>query len=212
MLKRLKPVHAIAMSIALVAAACAQSPLRADTAPPASSAASSEAPPLENGVYVAHGICFGEWGCDYSHWRAAEPIALHERPDPASPVIANVPRGAWLTALEGQLRFIPLRGVVRTATDTPQNVRLEVSDVVYMLEPQGEGYYTFWRRGARFGSTWIEGEDDEPITWDAPAAPLPGAVTGQWRRFRTESGQTGWAEGGQYECMSDRSGDEGCRG
>lgn len=192
----------LALAIALFAAACAtQAPT-----------VSNEAPPLDNGVYVANGICFGEWGCDFAHWRAAAAIALHERPDPASPIVARVALGDWVTPLEGQWRLPPVRGIVRAPFQS-QDIQLTPGDVVYRLEPEGEGYHVFWLRGQRYTSQWIESEPDEPITFDAAQAPLPaGAITGLWRRFQLENGQTGWAEDGPFECMSERSGDEGCRG
>jgi len=194
-----------ALAAALLATACAHTP-----APQAT--ASHETLQLDNGVYVAEGICFGEWGCDYAHWRAIEVIALHERPDPASPVVARVAPGAWVTPLEGQLRLQPIRGVVRAPFES-QNVRLTPGEVVYMLEPQGEGYYTYWAHGRSFGSEWTDDEPGAPIAWDDARAPLPaGAVTGQWRRYQLENGQIGWGEGGSFACMSERSGDEGCRG
>lgn len=182
-----------------LAAGCAQ-PFGGVPAP--SAAASNELPPLENGVYVAHGICIGsEYGCTDEPWRATAPSVLRERPDPASPVVATVATGDLAWPIGGQLRFAPRRGVVTEDVDYRDLGRLEAGDVVYMLEPLGEGTYSIWRRGQTFDSAWAEGDENEPITWDAEPLPLPpGAITGEWTQFRLADGRTGWVAGGDFEC------------
>lgn len=170
--------------------------------------APDESPPLENGIYIARGVCFGEGGC-FRYWRAYEPVDIHERIDPASPVIATVAPDQWVEAVDGQLRFVPLRGVVHTATETPP---LAVGDVVYMLEPQGEGYYVLWARGQSPGHDWANGDEAEPITWDAEApAPPDGAVLGWWVQLRLEDGRTGWVNDPRFECMGPLQGSVDCR-
>lgn len=166
-----------------------------------------EAPPLENGVYVARGVCFGEGGCN-RYWRAYEPVEIHERADPASTVIATVAPDEWVEAIDGQLRFVPLRGVVHTATETPP---LAVGDVVYMLEPEGEGFYVLWHNGETPEHDWASGDPNEPITWDAEAAAPGGAVLGWWVQLKLENGQTGWVNDPRFECMGSLQGSEGCR-
>lgn len=169
---------------------------------------SNELPPTENGAYVARGVCFGEGDC-YRHWRASAPVQLHERLDPASPVIATVAPGEWVEAIDGQLRLRPLRGVVKRATEKPP---LAVGDVVYMLEPLGEGDYALWRKGQALEHDWISGGDDEPITWDTSAPPAPaGAILGWWVQLKRENGQTGWVNEPKFECMGPLAGDTNCR-
>jgi len=169
---------------------------------------SNEAPPLENGVYVARGICFGEGGC-YRYWRAYDPVEVHDRADPASPVIATVAPDEWVEAIDGQLRFVPLRGVVHTATETPP---LAVGDVVYMLEPEGERFYVLWHRGRTVGHDWADGDSNEPITWDSALAAPDGVVLGWWVQLKLEDGRTGWVEGpSSFECMGPLQGSVGCR-
>lgn len=168
----------------------------------------NEAPPMENGVYIARGICFGEGGCN-RYWRASQPVQLRESPDPASSVIATVAPDEWVEAIDGQYRFVPLRGVVHTATATPP---LAVGDVVYMLEPQGEGFYTLWHQGQTPAHDWAEGWENEPITWDARAEPPPGAVLGWWVQLRRENGQAGWVQDpSTFECMGSLQGSVNCR-
>lgn len=169
--------------------------------------ASNETPPMEDGVYVARGICFGEGGC-YRYWRAYEPVEVHERADPASPVIATVAPDEWVEAIDGQLRFVPLRGVVHTATETPP---LAVGDVVYMLEPEGEGFYVLWHNGQTRGHDWASGDPNEPIAWDVERAAPARAVLGWWVQLRLENGQTGWVNDPRFECMGPLQGSVGCR-
>jgi len=185
------------MAAAFLTTACAH---HTDTA--LTPAASNELPPMENGVYVAHGICIGsEYGCTDEPWRATGADQLHERPDLASPVVAAVAPGDLAWPIGGQFRFAPRRGVVNREIDFSHHGRLEVGDVVYMLEPQGEGTYGIWHRGQQLSSYWAEGDNNEPITWDAEPLPLPpGAITGEWMQFRLADGRAGWAANGNFEC------------
>lgn len=169
--------------------------------------ASGEGPPLENGVYVARGVCFGEGDC-YRYWRAFKPVQIHERADPASPVIATVAPEEWVEAIDGQLRFVPLRGIVHTATQSPP---LAVGDVVYMLEPEGEGFYVLWRRGETLDHDWVSGDSNEPITWDTRVQSPAGAVLGWWVQLKLENGQTGWVNDPEFECMGQLQGSSDCR-
>lgn len=188
-----RSVRGLAIALLLGLAGCAHAP--------------DATPPLTDGVYISKGICFGEGDC-FRHWRAIEPTPLHERPDPAAPVLATVAPDEWVETVEGQFRFMPLRGVVHTATKKPP---LAVGDVVYMLEPQGEGYYTLWRRGKTLDHDWAEGDEGEPITWDAAATPPSDVVLGWWVRLRRANGQSGWVKDPQFECMGQLQGSSDCR-
>ncbi|MES1202452.1 MAG: hypothetical protein ABUS57_13500 [Pseudomonadota bacterium] len=173
-------------------------------APQAATPASTEAPPTENGVYVAHVLCPGEGGCPWRHWRAAAAIELHAQPDANAPVIATLASGDWVDALDGQVRLVPRRGVVRTADQ-----QLAVGDVVYLLEPQGEGDFSLWRRGELLTWSWPDGEN--PIEWapDAPDAP----TLGWFVHVKTTDGKDGWVrEPRDFECMGPLAGDTGCEG
>ena len=179
---------------------------------PPSSPVNDSAPPLEAGVYVARGICFGEGAC-FRHWRAMDPVPLHAQPDPASPVVATVAPGAWVEPVEGQYRLLPRRGVgQRAAVADSAWPPLAAGDVVYMLEPRGEGTYVLWHRGATTVPDWTELSDEEPIRWDPPREAPPGVVLGWWVRLRTETGDTGWVRRPQFACMTKLGGDTGCRG
>ena len=168
---------------------------------------SNEAPPTENGVYIARGVCFGEGGC-YSNWRAIAKVELRERPDPASPVVATIAPGEWVKAIDGQLRLVPLRGVVKRATANPP---LAVGDVVYMLEPLGEGFYVLWHKGKTLEHDWTNMSEEEPIAWDKEAPPPSGAILGWWVQLKRENGQTGWVKDPDFECMGQLAGDSNCR-
>ncbi len=192
----------LAAMIALLTVACAA---QTETTPariaPTQNAALNDGPPLENGVYVAHGICIGsEFECNDDPRQAVDAIAVHESLDPNSGVIAMLAPGAQFTPLEGQLRFVPRRGLVHTAMAFPDGRRLEIGDVVFMLEPGGEGTFHFWRRGEDFWSDWTEGDSIEPITWEPEPAIPPGAVTGEWVRVRMQDGRTGWIGNARTRC------------
>lgn len=184
---------AFAVLAALVLAACAHS--------------APAGPPTENGVYIARGVCFGEGECN-RYWRASKPVDLHAQPDPAAPVVATIAADEWVEAVDGQLRLRPLRGVVHTATTSPP---LAVGDVVYMLEPQGEGFYTLWGNGKMLEHDWAEGDANEPITWDAPAPAAPGLTLGWWVQLKRADGRTGWVKDPAFECMGALQGSADCR-
>lgn len=235
MIKELRTLFAV--TFVLLAGACGQKTETASTSkPPESSseaagtstttsaasptaskpaqvaANANETPPMENGVYVVQGICFGEGGCPFKHWRASQEVQLRERLDPASPVIATVKPGQWVEPVEGQMRLIPTRGVVRKARDVGQPpLHLAEGDVVYMLEGEGEGYYSFWWHGRALGSEWAEGDESDPISWDPNAAAPAGVITGWWVRLKLENGKSGWVEDPRFECMGPLGGDAGCR-
>lgn len=178
----------------------------------------TEAPPLENGVYVSTDICQGEGGCDTMHWRVGEkPIALRDRLDPAAPVIATLQPGEYVDVLNGQIRTMLQRGVVKSiaapAPDAPRETgpSLKVGDVVYNIASEGEGYFTLWRRGETV--IWMAPEDETSgvqIAWAAAPSPPPGAVLGFWVQVKRANGQTGWAGDGGFECVSKLAGDENC--
>lgn len=188
--------------MALLAAGCAQHSATASA--PTASVASDELPPLDHGVYVAEGFCIGsEYGCTGEPWRATAANEVHERVDPASRVIATLAPGDRAWPIGGQLRLAPRRGVVNTEVDFGEQGRLELGDVVYMLEPEGEGTYALCR-GRVFFSGWVEGDENEPITWEEEPLPLPaGAITGEWVQFRLEDGRTGWVVNRSFECAVD---------
>jgi hypothetical protein len=164
-------------------------------------------PPMENGVYVAKGVCFGEGYC-YSNWRANKIVQLRARPDPAAPIVATVKPKQWVEAVDGQLRLVPLRGVVRKTIASPP---MKKGDVVYMLEPQGEGFYMLWHKGRTVEHDWASGDPNEPIDWDKHAAPPNGAITGWWVQLKTKNGKMGWVKDPSFECMGQLAGDANCR-
>jgi hypothetical protein len=115
----------------------------------------------------------------------------------------------WVEAVDGQNRLLPLRGVVHTATERPP---LAVGDVVYMLQPLGEGFYALWHHGETPEHDWAWGDPNEPITWDSEPQAPSGAVLGWWVQLRRENGQTGWVESpSSFECMSSLQGSANCR-
>ena len=167
----------------------------------------AQMPPTENGVYVVKGVCFGEGSC-YRNWRASQTVQLRAMPNPASPIVATVKPKDWVEAVGGQLRLIPLRGVVSKAVASPPMAK---GEVVYMLEPLGEGFYSLWHRGKTVEHDWAAGDPGEPIVWDKSPTPPKGAILGWWVQLKTKNGKTGWIQDPQFECMGQLAGDANCR-
>jgi len=192
-------------STATATTSSATSQTMVQTTQPAQAAA-GDGPPTQNGVYIVNGICFGEGGCPWKHWRSSEPTPVYQASDASSPVMANVAPGAWVETIEGQLRFVPRRGVVLTADQG-----LEVGDVIYLLESSGEGDFTIWRHGKSMDWHWPDDFDQNPtVRWDAPAPDTP--TSGWWVHVKLADGRTGWLHEPRFECMGPIAGDEGCRG
>ena len=126
--------------------------------------------------------------------------------DATSPVIAKLAVGDRVDAIDGLTRIVPRRGIVRIA-----NQGLEPGDVVYLLDSEGEGAFTLWRRGEQRSWTWpSEQEREADIQWD-PQAP-DGPALGWWVNVRLADGKTGWVRNPRdFGCMGGLSGDEeGC--
>lgn len=194
------------------ASACAQPPSASQTSATSTGTtaqpvaqASGDGPPLENGAYVAHGVCFGEGGCPWKHWRASGPVDVRASADSTSPVIATLAAGDWVEALDGFDRFIPRRGVVRIADQG-----LEVGDVIYLLETEGEGDFSIWSHGALHSWHWPDDPDTTPVQWDSePDNSAP--TMGWWVKIKLADDRIGWVKDPRFECMGPLGGDEGCR-
>lgn len=164
-------------------------------------------PPLVDGVYIAEGICFGEGGC-FAFWRAENPVTVRESLDPASPIVATVQPGEWVEPIQGQLRFVPLRGTVTRDVAEPA---MKKGDVVYMLEPLGEGAFVLWHNGPIASHDWTDGDPETPISWDEPGPTSAGVIEGWWVRVRLADGRSGWVKDPAFECMGPLQGSSGCR-
>lgn len=156
----------VVVAIALVTGACA----------------TNIAPPMERGVYVAHGFCFEQPNCVRTHWRATGSVPVHTQVDPRSPVIATIAPGEWVTALDAQFRFLP----------------------------RGDNY-VIWRRGEYLFTNWGASDANAPITWGPHPRDQRGAIAGWWFLVQLENGKIGWTEGGPFACIDAYSQDEGCR-
>lgn len=173
-------------------------------AAPARAAAPPAGPPTTHGIYVAQGACPFE-GCSFaSYWRATARVAVYAAPGSTS-VRGWIAPGEDVRALAGQYWLTPLRGVVRKPTG-----RFRKGEVVWRLEPQGEGVFTVWRRGAPLDWT-IPDDDSGAVAWDRLAKSAPPDVW--WVRVRRANGAEGWLRDPvrSFECLDQLSGDQGCR-
>jgi hypothetical protein len=158
-------------------------------------------PPTRNGIYVARGACPGE-GCTFAFlWRVTERQPVYAAEGSAR-ITGWAQKGDQLHAIAGNLYLKPRRGVVRKDNDP-----FKTGDVIYVLDPQGEGYMNVWRRGAI--STWYVPEDkDGVVTWDRPA---DAAAPVWWVKVKRGGRVIGWLRNPHdVECEDQFSGDEGC--
>ncbi|WP_304218631.1 hypothetical protein [Phenylobacterium aquaticum] len=181
------------------ALACAL--LLAWTAAPAQAAPAG--PPTTNGVYVAKGACPFE-GCSFAtYWRATARVAVYAGPG-SKTVLGWIAPGEEVQALAGQYHLTPRRGVVRAGIG-----RFRKGEVIWLLEPQGEGVFTVWRRGHRLD--WIMPDADYHVAWDRVPPSVPPDVW--WVKVRRAQGPDGWLRDPtqSFECLDQLSGDQGCR-
>ena len=87
---------------------------------------------------------------------------------------------------------------------------MAAGDVVYMLEPLGEGDYVLWHKGKTLAHG-TDGSAEDPINWDEPRPAPPGTVTGWWVKLKLADGRTGWVQDPSFECMGPLQGSSGCR-
>jgi len=214
---------------ALALSACAQSateeaPERNVTGPVLQTAVNlpDDGPPVgADGLYNNMDACPGE-GCSVSPWqRITTQTPLLEQPAPAASVVAMLPVGEWVRALNSVERWRPVRGVVVDEEQAQINLNgpgpLLLGDVVYTIGYQGEGFVTLWRRGAEI--SWYppggEGSDAGGIRWDPIEPSQREADTangaGFWIQAQREDGQSGWVRAETVECLSGMDPTDACR-
>lgn len=134
--------------------------------------------------FVDQGACPFEC-CTYGKWKAKSNTPILANPVLGSPQVTVVPKGAFVSALTGEVRTVPGIFVVRRDVGG-----FKQGDVVYVYTYLGEGSYKLWFNGRMF-------EDQIDIS---PAHPSPGdwgywKATPQsswWVKLRTGDGQVGW--------------------
>ena len=107
-------------------------------------------PPVVNGFYDFEGSCPFE-GCGLGDLYALVPVELLERPALDARVVATVQTGEWVSTRNSINRSRPARGVVigevRNLYSSGNGIPvLEVGDVVYVVDYEGEGVTRLWRR------------------------------------------------------------------
>lgn len=162
-------------------------------------------PPVDaDGLYDAQGSCPGVNGCGVDHWQYfRQTTALYALPNRTAPVVATIAQGEWASVAGMVYRWRPARGVVidEEMEGVGSNNILNIGDVVYIIDDEGEGYVTLWRRGDHF--SWYDigdGAVRNGIRWDPDDAADRGAGAGWWVQVRRENGQTGWVSGHILEC------------
>jgi len=204
---------ALAAALLILVSACAQI---SAIGPDESSDAQQEflpdgGPPVVNGFYETQGSCPFE-GCAAGDLYTTGPVALLERPALDARVVATAPAGEWVSTEGNIYRLRPARGVVvgevRNLYDSGNGVPvLEIGDVVYAIDVQGEGMTTLWRRGELM--SWWDmdgGEVSDGIRWTWSTAEQRAADEaaggGWWLELVRANGERGWVrDHGNLDCL-----------
>lgn len=173
-------------------------------------------PPVDaDGFYDSADSCPGE-GCQISAWQSVSAATpLREAPTRTARVVATIAAGEWVRATNRSVnRVRPARGVVVGETHLEyEHDRLNVGDVVYTLDYEGEGYVVLWRRGDSL--SWEDTGDDGGIRWDprdeAQAAADEAGGGGWWVQVRRANGESGWVPGGALTCIDGQDPTDECR-
>lgn len=165
-------------------------------------------PPVTNGFYDAHGSCPFE-GCTLGDLYTTGPVPLLERPALDARVVTTAPAGEWLKNGNSIMRLRPSRGVVvgevHHVYDSGHGVPvLEIGDVVYAVDYEGEGMTQLWRRGEMI--SWLDEGNADEIRWvdstpeQRSAADAAGA--GWWLELVRANGERGWVrDHANLDCM-----------
>jgi hypothetical protein len=159
--------------------------------------------------YVATGSCPFEC-CRFGRWSVMEETKLFESPA-GSRIVGSAHKGQKVEGLTGELHLHPVP--VRVHMDSPYDFRARDGDVVFLLNPSGEGYGEIWIQGriasaevASVGeicifpnaSCWGEFVNPEDANWEI------GQVW--WVKIKTANGVVGWTKQTQHFGGVDRCG------
>lgn len=160
-------------------------------------------PPVANGFYEPVDNTCSEGGCPDVRTDAA--IELRDRPHPDAAVIGSTTAGEWVAWVGNYYRMRPTRGVVVRAPEAGR-VRLNIGDVVYIIDDRAVDDYpewTVWVRGEIF---YYNPDEDEPdyISWDFPSEERRAADytagAGEWFEVRRANGERGFAPKDKFSC------------
>ena len=151
--------------------------------------------------FVDKGACPGEC-CVYRDWTALRPIRVHRLMSLRAPTVFTIRRGEHVTALTGTV-VTTRAGVARVTaasaivayTDTTtveEHVSARRGEVLYLLTPLGEGYYTTWFRGRLLGSANVI-----DLLHTDPDDVAQGTIEREptivwWAQVRNAKGLVGW--------------------
>jgi hypothetical protein len=197
----------VAALMALSACSPSPSPAGRTTPVAAASTAPSDGPPTQNGAYVLLD-CEGEGGCPYKNWRVVEPTPLYAESSTAAQIIDTLVPKEWLRVERVETRLVPRRAVVIADIQG-----LQAGDVIYLLDNEGEGNVSVWRRGEFRSLDYVQDPElNAQLKFDEPHVPEAlKAKLGRWVLIQRQNGQQGWVHQGRFECMGRLGGDEGCR-
>jgi hypothetical protein len=171
-------------------------------------ASAQEQPPVP---YRDDGACPGEC-CVYRDWVAERRIGVRRDMSDASPVVFTIRKGERVDALTGTV-VTTRAGIARVTADAAvipyadgssqpppsgqdKYINAVKGDIVYLLTPLGEGFYSAWFRGLLLGQ--MKGVDlprfgefgDEVKQGDVEEEP----TIVWWANVRNRRGRIGWTK------------------
>lgn len=108
----------------------------------ASGALSAAAAPPK--VYVQDGACPSEC-CTYGRWSVLKDCPLFDRPHGKR--VGALSAGQKAEALGGQIRVVPTKLTVTHSQAHAEGFSFAKGKALYVLAPEGEGYYSVWYEG-----------------------------------------------------------------
>jgi len=137
----------------------------------------SDEPPA---IYVDKGACPIEC-CKYAEWKANADTSLYDSID-GKKVLTTILRGSKVKALTGEVHAIPAKVKVSLQegeTTTPSDMK--DGEEIYLLRPQGEGFWKIWRKGKVVSEV--------PEVWESKTPEYS-----WWIKLKLKNGTVGWSK------------------
>lgn len=125
--------------------------------------------------YISEGACPFEC-CTYREWIANRDLAVMDKPNGRP--IGQLRKHEHVSGITGEIVTHPLRFQIKRKGPDKEAVSVPVGSTIYLLHPEGEGFWLVWFRG-------------KVIRMD-PQYIGPGPRYQWWARIKGRSGQVGW--------------------
>ncbi len=168
--------------------------LTAHTSAQTSASAGPPALPFED-----IGACPFE-GCSYREWMAREPVQIRRDRSSTSQVVFDLAAVEVVTAVTGTVVTV-VPGILRvskpvTLESLEGGLAVSAQDTVYLLTPEGEGFYKAWFKGRLHSGVDVVEVTDGGCR---PAGGCAGRLVAEptmvwWVQVRNAKGQVGWTD------------------